>query len=123
MSGFLLDTHVLLWSLDDAEQLAGHHRTIIQNEESVFVSVATLWEIAIKSSLNKLVVPVDLHDVVRRAGYSVLGIELRHIAALETLPHLHRDPFDRMLIAQARTEDLSILSVNRHFSSYDVRII
>lgn len=123
MSGFLLDTHVLLWSLDDAKQLAEHHREIIRNERSVFVSIATLWEVAIKSSLNKLAVPTDLHDVIHRAGYNMLGIELRHIAALESLPHLHRDPFDRMLIAQAQVEGFVLLSVDRHFSSYDVAVV
>lgn len=120
MRGYLLDTHTLLWSLDNDRRLSARHRQIIESEPNVYVSVATLWEIAIKRSLNKLEVTPDINTVIHEAGYHQLGIERAHIDALLPMPLHHRDPFDRMLIAQARVENLSILTSDRHFASYDV---
>lgn len=122
MRGYLLDTHTLLWSLDNDRRLSARHRQIIQSEPNVYVSVATLWEIAIKRSLNKLEVSPDINTVIHEAGYHQLGIERAHIDALLPMPLHHRDPFDRMLIAQARVENLSILTSDRHFASYDVAL-
>lgn len=84
--------------------------------------MATLWEIAIKRSLGKLKSPENLPEKLHRAGYGILDITTRHIDALEVLPRHHGDPFDRMLIAQAQVEKLAILTVDRHFSSYDVEL-
>jgi PIN domain nuclease of toxin-antitoxin system len=122
MRGYLLDTHTLLWSLDNDRRLSARHRQIIESEPNVYVSVATLWEIAIKRSLNKLEVSPDINTVIHEAGYHQLGIERAHIDALLPMPLHHRDPFDRMLIAQARVENLSILTSDRHFASYDVAL-
>ncbi|MBN9034564.1 MAG: type II toxin-antitoxin system VapC family toxin [Rhizobiales bacterium] len=122
MNGYLVDTHILLWSLDGDYRLQPHHRKAIESGQPLWVSMATLWEIAIKRSLGKLRAPGDLPEKLHMTGYRLLDITTRHIAALEALPHHHRDPFDRMLIAQARAEDLIIVTLDDQFARYAVQL-
>ncbi len=119
---YLLDTHILLWALDDSRRLPENHRRIINSAPLLMVSMASMWEIAIKRSLNKLDAPEDLASGVVGAGFDFLDIRLAHIEALRSLPHHHGDPFDRMLIAQARVEGFTVLTVDPQFSTYDLML-
>jgi PIN domain nuclease of toxin-antitoxin system len=119
---YLLDTHIIIWAVDQTDKLSEAYRQLLEQEDQCVVSIASLWEIAIKKSLGKLEVRDDLADFLRRTGVAILPVELPHIEAVRTLPHHHRDPFDRMLIAQAIAENLSLLTVDRHFALYGVTI-
>ncbi|WP_419817625.1 type II toxin-antitoxin system VapC family toxin [Glaciibacter flavus] len=117
----LLDTHVLLWWLADHPSLADAHRQIIRNPDNeVLVSAVTIAEISIKASLGKLDAPGDLLDTLNAGGFSSLAFTGTHGALLRDLPWHHRDPFDRMLIAQASVEGIPLLSSDRQLAAYDV---
>jgi PIN domain nuclease of toxin-antitoxin system len=117
----LLDTHVLLWWLDDSPALGAGARDLISDGETeVFVSAVSAAEIAIKSSVGKLRVPSDLEQQLAENAFASLPLRLRHGLAVETLPLHHRDPFDRLLVAQARCEDLTLVTADRMFAAYDV---
>ena len=120
----MLDTHALLWWLSGVESLGLVARgSIAEVENEVFVSAASLWEISIKRQLGKLKAPEDMEDVVSKSGFYALPFALFHAQQAGGLPIHHRDPFDRMLIAQAQAEGLSIVTVDRAFSDYGVRLI
>jgi PIN domain nuclease of toxin-antitoxin system len=119
--GFLLDTHVLLWWLANDPKLSADVREIIRNPvNDSFVSAATIWEIAIKTSLGKLKQPDDLLAVLRDNRCQVLDISAEHCLNVGSLPWHHKDPFDRMLISQALVEGLTIITVDQKFKFYDV---
>lgn len=119
--GFLLDTHVLLWWLANDPKLSADVREIIRNPvNDSFVSAATIWEIAIKTSLGKLKQPDDLLAVLRDNRFQVLDISAEHCLNVGSLPWHHKDPFDRMLISQALVEGLTIITVDQKFKFYDV---
>lgn len=122
-AGFLIDTHVLLWALMRSPNLPPHHREILHGRSPKRVSIATIWEIAIKSSTGKLRMPSRLLDVLRESDVALLPIEAEHAMLCADLPRHHGDPFDRMLIAQAQAEGLTILTVDRTFRAYDVAIV
>ncbi|WP_266368583.1 type II toxin-antitoxin system VapC family toxin [Tellurirhabdus rosea] len=119
---YLLDTHVLLWLLNDETQIpdATLH-ALKQPENALFFSIVSLWEIAIKKSLGKLSLTHSVQDVERellRLSIVAIPIQGNHISYLETLPFHHRNPFDRMLIAQAMTENLTLVSKDSVFPTY-----
>jgi PIN domain nuclease of toxin-antitoxin system len=117
----LLDTHVLLWWLADDRRLGDDHRALIADASNiVLVSAMTVAEIAIKTSLGKLEAPDDLLPTLESGGFDELTFEARHAEVLRTLPWHHRDPFDRMLIAQAIAERLTVLTADPHFAAYGV---
>lgn len=121
MAGFLLDTHALLWSLALPERLHAEARQAIKDpQNTVFVSTASVWEMAIKSALDKLDMPDDLEDQLRLNRFDVLEITLVHAQAVEYLPMLHRDPFDRMLVVQALNEGLTLLTRDPLVQQYAV---
>jgi PIN domain nuclease of toxin-antitoxin system len=125
---FLLDTHTFLWWVSGAPELSiTARKTISDTGNECFLSIASCWEMAIKSSLGKLRLskPVErfVHDLVTENGFRLLAIDLRHAAIVETLPFHHRDPFDRLLIAQAKTEKLTIISADSMFSTYGVKLL
>lgn len=121
----LLDTHVLLWWLADDRRLVRRTRQIIADpNNAIFVSAASIWEIAIKAGLGRLKVDVDvLASGLEANGLMSLPIAAAHAAAVFHLPLLHRDPFDRMLIAQALTEKLQLVTRDPQFAEYDVECI
>lgn len=120
----LLDTHIVLWWLDDRPRLRAPERELVASgEHEVYVSALTAAEIALKSSIGKLKAPADLDVQLAAYHFIELPLTARHGLALADLPWHHRDPFDRLLIAQARCEDLTILTADRHFEAYDVRVI
>jgi PIN domain nuclease of toxin-antitoxin system len=124
----LLDTHALLWWVDDSPRLSRRARTAIANlENECLFSLASLWEMAIKVSLRKLELPATVEAFVDRhlvaGGFHALAIDIAHVARVARLPFHHRDPFDRLLAAQALEEELAIVSRDPVFKSYGVRRI
>lgn len=118
----LLDTHVLLWAvLNDARLTAAQAGAI--REGDLYLSAASVWEIGIKRALGKLDVPDTLFDIAAGAGCRPLPITFAHAEAAAALPLHHNDPFDRMLIAQARSERLALVSSDAKLTAYDVDII
>lgn len=120
----LLDTHALLWALGLPDELQPEARLAIEDiRNDVFVSAASAWEIAIKRALGRLDAPSDLVEAIRAVGFGELPIRVAHALAVERLPPLHRDPFDRMLIAQAVVEGLTIVTRDPHFEPYGVDVL
>lgn len=120
----LLDTHVALWVLRDAEELSAAARRLIVDADAVFVSSVSLWEVVIKSALGKLNVDADrLQTQWLAAGIRALPLTWAHTLALRALPLLHRDPFDRMLIAQASSEPLHLLTRDTTLSRYSPLVV
>jgi PIN domain nuclease of toxin-antitoxin system len=121
---FLLDTNVLLWWRDASPLLSPlASATIAAGENDILVSMVSLWEITMKRRLGKLAFPDDLETVLREERFGLLGISFQHLRCLDVLPLLHRDPFDRMLIAQALTENVPILTGDSAFAAYGVTLI
>jgi PIN domain nuclease of toxin-antitoxin system len=124
----LLDTHALLWWLFDDPRLSETARQVIADSENdIFVSSASGWEIATKHRIGKLPEAEEavtkLPDLLRKARFRELPITLEHALAAGSLPGPHRDPFDRMLIAQSRTEDVSVLTNDPVFNDYGAEVI
>jgi PIN domain nuclease of toxin-antitoxin system len=119
---FLADTHIILWSISDDRRLSEQHRAILASDAVVFASAASVWEIAIKRSVGKLDAPDDLPTLLPRMQFQPLAVTLQHAHAVGALPLHHGDPFDRLLIAQARFEGLTILTSDSHFAHYDVAL-
>jgi PIN domain nuclease of toxin-antitoxin system len=126
----LLDTHVALWAIADHPNLPAKARELIVNPANlVTVSVASIWEISIKRALargqpNDMPIPgAEAAEYFRSAGYILLNISPEHAAAVEHLPHLHADPFDRMLVAQALAEPLRLLTHDPKVAAYSDSII
>lgn len=112
MSGLLLDTHVLLWLLDDNSRLGGRARDRISQAPAVYVSAASTWELSIKTAIGKLTLPDDFSAAIDRSGLRDLPVTRNHTLqwALSALPH--KDPFDALLVAQARLEKLTFLTAD-----------
>ena len=118
----LLDTHILLWWLADDPGLSEKQRSAIADPANVvYVSAASAWEIAIKKALGKLIAPSDLGAALIASELEQLPITVTHAEAVGELPPHHRDPFDRMLIAQAGVEDLTVVTGDPMFAQYEVR--
>ena len=112
MTGILLDTHVLLWVLENNPRLGSGARLRITAEAAVFVSAASTWEIAIKRSLGKLRVPDDFDEALGRAGLRDLPVTRRHALASDITALPHKDPYDALLVAQAKAEKLQLLTAD-----------
>ena len=118
----LLDTHVVLWWLADDITLAGEVKARLDHEVDIYLSSATIWEVTIKQSLGKLG-PADLPERVRDSGFRPLPITAEHGIAAGRLPLHHRDPFYRMLVAQAQTEGLTLVTRDSDIQKYDVSVL
>ena len=128
MQRLLLDTHVFLWWCADAPELKTKAKRAIANiHNECYLSVASCWEMAVKASLGKLRLAKSLERFVTEQltanGFYLLNVELRHAAKVEKLPFHHRDPFDRLLIAQAMSENLTIVSADKVFAKYGVDVL
>jgi PIN domain nuclease of toxin-antitoxin system len=124
----LLDTHAFLWWVSDDARLSATAREVIgDGDNSIFLSTASAWEIAIKARLGKLRAPADLETFFAQQlelnAFEVLPVGLRHALHVASLPDLHRDPFDRMLVAQSRVEDLVLITADPAVARYDVQTV
>ncbi|BAC91496.1 type II toxin-antitoxin system VapC family toxin [Gloeobacter violaceus] len=122
----LLDTHVFLWWVEDAPQLSVSARTAVADPQNVcLLSLASCWEMAIKASLGKLKLPSALENFIPEQllinGFQTLDIDFRHIVRVSGLAFHHRDPFDRLIIAQALEERLVVASADSVFEKYDLQ--
>ena len=122
--GLLLDTHAILWYLDDDARMSEDvYAQIDDGDRRVVASAVSFWEIAIKSGLGKLRAEADLPERLRLAGIEQLAVTPEHAWAVRDLPHHHRDPFDRLLVAQAQRERLSLVTRDPAFAAYDVDVV
>ena len=124
----LLDTHALLWLADDPQRIPARIVALCEDETNgLNVSITSFWELSIKMSLGKITLGTDalsqLNHWCHDNAIRILPIELSHLHQLQSLPFHHRDPFDRLLIAQAQSENMSIISVNEHFHAYDIEVM
>lgn len=120
---YLLDTHALIWFLTDSPELSVAARNTICSNTDIFVSYASLWEMSIKKSLGKLVFPYtfeQLTSVCKEESIQLLGMNYADLDIVEKLPFIHRDPFDRLLIAQAKSRNITIITRDNIIPRYDV---
>jgi PIN domain nuclease of toxin-antitoxin system len=124
LTALLLDTHALLWSVGDEELLSpAAHEAVSAGAMPAYVSAATIWEIAIKRASGKLAAPENLLDKVAAARFIELAITFEHALRAGALPAHHGDPFDRMLVAQAQSEGLTVVSRDPRIAAYDVPVL
>lgn len=123
----LIDTHAFLWFVNDSDNLSNHARSLMESEADLLISVGSLWEIAIKVSLGKLSIPEDFEPFITRQlainEIEVLNPTINHLNILSQLSFYHRDPFDRLIIAQAIFENVPIITRDSAFNEYDVECI
>jgi len=123
--GLLVDTNVIVWLLlGDRPRVSETARLALEDERNrVVVSAATVWEIAVKRSVGKLTIEDGWSRALTRLGFDALPVTSIHAEAVEHLPRHHRDPFDRLLVAQARTEDLELVSADARLAAYGVGLV
>ena len=120
----LLDTHIVLWCLTDPGTLAATALPVIRQEENpLYCSIASLWEMAVKASLGKLRIPAELFEGLTAARIQLLPILPEHALDVSELPPKHGDPFDRLLVAQARREGMTLVTRDQRLRSYSVSIL
>lgn len=121
----LLDTHILLWAVFEPSKLSHELQTEIANTQNIVsISIVSLWEIAIKQNIGRLSIPNSFYDKVQKeSGFDLLLLHPSHIQQYTQLPLLHRDPFDRMLIAQAQHEHLTLVTNDNSIMQYDVSLL
>ena len=120
---FLLDTNAFLWWRDDSPRLSPRASEEIGDPDNdVYISISSLWEIAIKRKLGKLRFPEPFDQVMAEEGFNLLTVGYLHLDALSDLPLHHRDPFDRLLIAQSIAENVAVVTNDPKFALYDVRV-
>jgi len=121
---YLIDTHIFLWWLDDNKKLKKHVKSIISDPENIiYLSAASAWEMSIKKSLGKLKIDFDLSDELKINGIEPLPITMAHCKVVEYLPYHHQDPFDRMLIAQSKSDNITLISHDKTLGIYDANVL
>jgi len=123
---YLLDTHTFLWFINDDASLSSTAKTLIEDpENTIYLSVASIWEMAIKVSLDKLEMPSPFTDFIdeqlSKNTIILLGIKTEHTGIVATLPFHHRDPFDRLIIAQSKVEDIPVIGKDAIFDDYGIK--
>jgi len=124
----LLDTHTFLWWITDSDRLSRKARSLISSgTNEIFFSAVSAWEIAVKAELGRVTLPSDpetfVPQQITQNAFQVLPLQLRHALRVFSLPSVHRDPFDRMLVAQAEAERMPLLTGDSHFHSYPIKVI
>ncbi len=123
---YLLDTHVVIWSLYSSNKLSERAKDVLLHEPEVYVSVASLWEIAIKQSIGKLEIRDSIQRIARECeiiGLKSLIIEPSHLDMIKQLPTVHGDPFDRLILAQAKVENMTLVSKDDKLQCYPVHVV
>lgn len=124
MSRYLLDTHIVLWYLQGSQQLSAEVIALIRdNANDVYYSVLCPWELSIKQTKGKLHLPERFYSVLATQGFAVLEVKDAHAQVLRELPLHHHDPFDRMLVAQAKAEHLTLITRDRNLSVYPIKTL
>ncbi|MGI8669876.1 MAG: type II toxin-antitoxin system VapC family toxin [Aridibacter sp.] len=123
----LIDTHILIYFLEGNNLLSNSHQQIIADSNNeILISIASLWEMAIKISIGKLTLLQPLEDVIKQIeaeDFEILTISPEHTLQVSTMPFYHRDPFDRIIIAQCQVENLDIISNDTNFPAYNVKLL
>lgn len=120
---YLLDTCVFIWAMSDPNQLSKKIKNIIEDcSSNIYISSVTPWEMSIKKSIGKLNCPDNIEEVIKLNDFKELPITFKHTSELKKLPPHHNDPFDRMLISQARIENLTILTNDEKILAYEVKV-
>ena len=120
----LIDTQSFIWFFENNSQLPSSVRLFMERSNNLVVSIASFWEITIKASIGKLIIPENIADLMDKAlskGFVILPIERNHLLTLSSLELIHRDPFDRIIIAQAISEDMPLVSSDGIFKQYPVK--
>jgi PIN domain nuclease of toxin-antitoxin system len=117
---YLVDTNILLWSWHEPRRVPKRLVEVLEGEGTFYVSLISIWEINIKVSIGKLETVSRVADAVRATRYQILPVTEDHVEAVRHLPLHHRDPYDRILIAQAMSENLVVLTSDRDFARYDI---
>ncbi len=121
---YLLDTHIFLWWLSGDKKLNQKTVELIKNPQNqIFVSVASAWEISIKRKIGKISLKTTIEECFKTSSFMILDITLNHILELDTLPLHHSDPFDRILVAQARTENFTFVTDDVKIKKYELKIV
>jgi PIN domain nuclease of toxin-antitoxin system len=119
---YLIDTHTFLWFIEGSAQLSKFPKSLIENEDNeIYVSIISLWEISIKTALNKLSIKGDYESIIfdiETNDIDILPMTFAHTIQQNKLPHIHKDPFDRMILSQAITENINIISRDEVFDEY-----
>ncbi|NBD17323.1 MAG: PIN domain-containing protein [Cyanobacteria bacterium] len=121
----LIDTHTFLWFINDSPNLSSTAKDLLESDNEVCLSLASIWEIAIKVSLGKLALPTTVGEFIPEQlelnQINILPIQVSHLDTVASLPFHHRDPFDRLIIAQAICEQISVVSVDQVFDLYEIK--
>ena len=123
---YLLDTHTLIWFLADSPELSATARNTICSDTDIYISYASLWEMSIKKSLGKLRFPYtfeEMASICKEESIQLLGIDYPDLDIVEKLPFIHRDPFDRLLVAQAQSRNLTIITRDTIIPKYDITVL
>ena len=121
---YLLDTHIILWSLLTPKKLSKKVTSLLESDENtIYVSIVSVIEISIKKSIGKLDIDDSYLNILREESFSFLPIEIEDADLLKSLPLIHKDPFDRLIIAQAMNNDLTIITKDSFFKSYDISVL
>jgi len=122
--GFLIDTQIFIWWMEKSKRLSEKSFDLLNDPQNkIFLSVASVWEIVIKKGRRKLEVPKDVRGGIEKSGFIPLPIEVFHVLGVEKLPHYHKDPFDRILISQAKVEDFTLITSDEKIWKYDLSLL
>lgn len=122
--GFLLDTHIFIWWMENKKRLDKNLFNILKNpKNTIILSAATIWEIVIKRAKGKLKTSITLEKGIKQSGFIILPIQMTHVLGIQKLPHYHADPFDRLLISQSQIESLTLITSDQKIWQYDIDVL
>lgn len=123
-NSFLVDTQIFIWWMEQNKRLSEDVVALLNDtDKKIYISVASIWEIVIKKANKKLRTPHDIEGGIKEAGFTVLPIEISHVLTVGVLPLHHKDPFDRVLIAQAKVEDIPLITADKNIWKYPIAVV
>ena len=121
---YLIDTQVFIWSMENNKRISKNIFLLLKDQQNlIYFSVASIWEMIIKTSKKKLKTPKNIVEVINLAGFLILPINLKHVLSLTSLPAIHQDPFDRILISQSQTENLTLITSDPIIAKYKIKVL